>query len=188
GVIEYFADLGLLDSSLRLAHCVWISESDRTRLARAGAHVLHCPTSNLKLGSGIADVWSLLRSGINVSLGADGAACNNRLDVFDEMRLAALLPAYLHEPGAVNAEAVLDMATRGGARALGLDSEIGSLEVGKRADVVVLRADVVHALPRGASIADRIVYGAQSADVEMVIVDGRLLVDGGPCVRQDRAY
>ncbi len=102
---------------------------------------MHCPGSNLKLGSGLAPVVELRRRGVTVSLGADGAACNNRLDMFGEMRLAAMLQAVRLGPGLLSARDVVWMATRGGARTLGLDAEIGSIEVGKRADVIVVGRD-----------------------------------------------
>ena len=102
--------------------------------------VLHCPGSNLKLGSGIAPVPELRARGISVSIGADGAACNNTLDMFQEMRLAAMLQAMRVGPGALRARDVVAMATREGARALGLDAEIGSIEIGKKADLIVVDA------------------------------------------------
>src|SRR6516225_647179 len=108
---------------------------------------MHCPGSNLKLGSGIAPVAEMRAGGITLSLGADGAACNNRLDVFEEMRLAAVLQAARLGPGALPACDVLWMATRGGARTLGLDAEIGSVEVGKKADLVVVNRQAPHLAP-----------------------------------------
>lgn len=186
GAVEYFHRIGVLSDRLRLAHAVWINEDDRVRLARAGTHLVHCPTSNLKLSSGIADVWSMRRAGINLSLGADGAACNNTLDIFQEMRLAGLLATYLHGPGTLSSGDILEMATRGGARALAWDRDIGSLETGKRADVVVLRMDGPHALPGdGAVLADRIVYSSRASDVEHVIVAGRVLVEHARLVHGD---
>jgi cytosine/adenosine deaminase-related metal-dependent hydrolase len=186
GVIEYFEDLGLLGPNLRLAHCVWVTQRDRVRLASSRTYVTHCPTSNLKLGSGIADVRSLLDADVSVSLGADGAACNNTLDMFQEMRLAYLLPSYLHEPGAVTPETILHMATDGGARALGLEDEIGSIDVGKRADLIVLRLDRPHAVPGDeSSLAARVVLAGRAEDVRTVIVGGRVLVDDHQVVSED---
>ncbi len=186
GAIEFFHRIGVLSDRLRLAHGVWITEDDRVRLARAGTHLVHCPTSNLKLSSGIADVWSMRRAGLNISLGADGAACNNTLDIFQEMRLAGLLATYLHGPGTLSAADILEMATRGGARALGWERDIGSLEAGKRADVVVLRLDHPHSLPgEGTDLADRIVYSGRPSDVEHVVVAGRLLVEHGRLAHGD---
>src|SRR6266849_784518 len=107
-------------------------------LARTKTNVAHCPSSNLKLGSGIARVDEMLERGISVSLGADGAACNNRLDMFTEMRTAALLQKVLHGPEVLPAARALRMATVDGARALGLEKEIGGIELGKRADVILV--------------------------------------------------
>jgi 5-methylthioadenosine/S-adenosylhomocysteine deaminase len=129
----------------------------------------------LKLGSGIAPVVTLLEEGISVSLGADGAACNNRLDMFTEMRTAALLQKALHGPEVLPASRVLRMATIDGARALGLDSEIGSLDVGKQADVAVVRLDRLHATPV-TDVVSALVYSAEQDDVDTVIIDGKLLM------------
>jgi len=129
----------------------------------------------LKLGSGIAPVAKLLEEGISVSLGADGAACNNRLDMFTEMRTAALLQKALHGPEVLPAGRVLRMATVDGARALGVDSEIGSLEVGKRADVAVIRLDKLHATPVK-DVVSAIVYSTEAEDVDTVIIDGRFVM------------
>ncbi|MFT3852643.1 MAG: amidohydrolase family protein [Ilumatobacteraceae bacterium] len=171
---------GALGSRLVMAHCVWLNDHERRLVRDHGAHVCHCPSANLKLASGIAPVPEYLEAGINVALGADGAACNNRLDALTEMRLAALVHKPRRGPRAMPARRVLEMATIGGARALGLDREIGSLEVGKRADVVTVRLDAVHAAPGGGSDpADRVVYAAQATDVDTVIVDGRPVVVGG---------
>ncbi len=137
--------------------------------------MLHCPSSNLKLGSGIAPIWKLHQAGIPISLGADGAACNNNLDMFQEMRLAALLQKSLHGPEAMPAATVLEMATLGGARALGLDREIGSLEVGKRADVIVVNLKTLHSTPHMDPVS-ALVYSARSSDVETCLVDGRILM------------
>src|SRR4029078_12284470 len=130
-----------------LAHCVHLSDEEIEILRTTHTNVVHCPSSNLKLGSGIAPVVKLLEEGISVSLGADGAACNNRLDMFTEMRTAALLQKALHGPEVLPAQRALQMATIDGAKALGLDSEVGSLEVGKRADLAIVRLDGLHSTP-----------------------------------------
>ncbi len=137
--IAYLDSLGLTGPHVALAHCVHLSDEEIDMLETTRTNVVHCPSSNLKLGSGIAPVAKLLDRDVSVSLGADGAACNNRLDMFTEMRTAALLQKALHGPEVLPANRVLRMATIDGARAMGLDSEIGSLEVGKRADVAVVR-------------------------------------------------
>lgn len=136
--LDYFSEIGILDADFRIAHGVWIPEARYEELARAGASVVHCPGSNLQLGSGIADVVGLRRAGVRVGLGCDGTACNNNLDALEEARLAARLQRLRHGPGAFSGLDALRLATSDGARALGLEDEIGSLEVGKRADLVVL--------------------------------------------------
>jgi 5-methylthioadenosine/S-adenosylhomocysteine deaminase len=145
---------------------------------------MHCPGSNLKLGSGIAPVVEMRARGISVSLGADGAACNNHLDMFDEMRLAATLQAMRLGPGTLPARDALWMATREGARALGLEHEIGSLEPGKRADVIVVDRTGLHAAP-DADPWSTLVYAARGTDVRCAIVDGAVLVEGGHLVHED---
>lgn len=185
GNIEAFHGFGLLHERLCLAHCVWATEREQRLLRETRTRVLHCPTSNLKLGSGIAPVWKMLQSGIPVSLGADGAPCNNNLDMFQEMRLAALLQKALHGPGAMPAATVLRMATRGGAEALGLDDEIGSLEAGKRGDVIVVNLETLHSAPATDPIG-ALVYSAKSTDVEACIVGGRILMKGGEVLTMDR--
>ncbi len=173
--LEYLAATNLATPMLCAAHCVWVTDREQELLAARDVKVLHCPSSNLKLGSGLAPVVGMRRRGISVSLGADGAACNNRLDMFDEMRLAATLQAVKEEPGALTARDVLCMATREGARALGLASTIGAVEVGKRADLVMVERDRPHLAP------DRdpwstLVYAARGTDIRMTMVDGRVLV------------
>jgi 5-methylthioadenosine/S-adenosylhomocysteine deaminase len=174
--LEYLADTGLATPALCAAHCVWITEREQEILAERDVKVLHCPGSNLKLGSGIAPVAEMRARGISVSLGADGAACNNRLDMFEEIRLAASLQAMLKAPGALTARDAIWMATREGARALGLESEVGSIEPGKRADLIVVERDRAHMAP------DRdpwstLAYAARGSDVRLTMVDGEVLVD-----------
>jgi 5-methylthioadenosine/S-adenosylhomocysteine deaminase len=184
--MAYLAATGLASSRLCTAHCVWVDEDERALMAERDVKVLHCPGSNLKLGSGIAPVPELRALGISVSLGADGAACNNRLDMYDEMRLAATLQAMRLGPGRLTAADVVWMATREGAHALGLDAEIGSLEVGKRADVQLVDRGQVHLAP-GTDPWSTLVYSARGTDVRLVAVDGRILVDEGALVDLDGA-
>ena len=184
--IEYLASLDLASPRLCAAHCVWVDDREQSLLAEHGVNVMHCPSSNLKLGSGIAPVADMRARGITVSLGADGAACNNHLDMFDEMRLAALLQAVHRRPGALTARDALSMATRAGARTLGLEREIGSIEAGKRADLIVIARDRPHLLP-GPDPYSTLVYAARASDVRTTIVDGEVLVDKGVPVRIDRA-
>lgn len=186
--VEYLHQLGLTSPNLVLAHCIWLKPNEMDILARTKTHVVHCPSSNMKLASGLARVPEMLSRGINVALGADGAPCNNNLNMFGEMRLAALL----HKPGAgpkaMRAQQVLDMATRGGAKALGWFDEIGSIEVGKKADLVALNlsrpenfvpAPAIGKKLDPEAIASSIVYSSQPSHVEMTMVDGRILYRGG---------
>jgi 5-methylthioadenosine/S-adenosylhomocysteine deaminase len=178
GNVAALESLGLCGPQVVLAHCVHVGDGERQLLARAGTHVAHCPASNLKLGSGIAQVVELLAAGVNVAIGCDGAPCNNRLDGFAELRLCALLQKGRRGPAALPAAQALELATMGGARALGLEAEIGSLAVGKRADVTVVDLTSLAALPAHSPIS-AIVYAVAAADVRHVFVDGRWLVERG---------
>ena len=182
--LEYLADTGLATHRLCAAHCVWVTDSEQQLLAERDVKVMHCPGSNLKLGSGIAPVVEMRRRGISVSLGADGAACNNRLDMFDEMRLAATLQAVRSGPGALPARDALWMATREGARALGLDGEIGSIEIGKRADLILVDRNRPHLSP-DQDPWSTLVYAARGPDVRLTMVDGEVLVEASQLVRAD---
>lgn len=173
--VNYLDSLGLTGSHVALAHCVHLSDDEIDTLERTRTNVVHCPSSNLKLGSGIAPVAKLLDRDISVSLGADGAACNNRLDMFTEMRTAALLQKAMHGPEVLTARRVLRMATIDGARAMGLDAEIGSLEAGKRADVTVIRMGGLHSTP-AAEVVSALVYSSQASDVDTVVIDGKLVM------------
>ncbi|HEY0723181.1 MAG TPA: amidohydrolase family protein, partial [Pyrinomonadaceae bacterium] len=173
--IAYLDSLGLTGRHVALAHCVHLSDEEIEILKRSQTNVAHCPSSNLKLGSGIAPVARLLEQGISVSLGADGAACNNRLDMFTEMRTAALLQKALHGPEVLPASRALRMATIDGARALGLADGIGSIEVGKRADLAVVRLDRLHATPVE-DVVSAVVYSAQPEDVDTVLIDGEFVL------------
>ena len=184
--VEYLSQVRLTSPHLCAAHCVWVDDRDQQLLAEHDVKVMHCPGSNLKLGSGLAPVPEMRARGITVSLGADGAACNNRLDMFEEMRLAAVLQAMRKKPGALPARDVLWMATRAGAKTLGLDGEIGSIEVGKKADVIVVDRDRPHLVP-GPDPFSTIVYAARGSDVRTTIVDGRVLVDRFAPLHIDRA-
>jgi 5-methylthioadenosine/S-adenosylhomocysteine deaminase len=174
--VTYLDAVQLTGPHAVFAHCVHLDEQEIEILARTKTNVAHCPSSNLKLGSGIAPVTTLLERGISVSLGADGAACNNRLDMFTEMRSMALLQKVLHGPEAVPAKQTLRMATIDGAKALGLADEIGSLEVGKRADVILVELNTTHATPSAKDLVSPLVYSAQTTDVQTVIVDGAILM------------
>jgi 5-methylthioadenosine/S-adenosylhomocysteine deaminase len=182
--IEYFDDLRLASPRLCLAHCVWVDDTEQRLLAEREVKVSHCPGSNLKLGSGVAPVTEMRARGISVSLGADGAACNNHLDMFAEMRLAATLQAMTRGPGALPARDVLTMATREGARALGFANQIGSIEAGKHADLTIVDRNRPH-LATNPDPFSALVYAARPSDVRTTIVDGELLVDDFRLVRED---
>ncbi|HEX3282398.1 MAG TPA: 5'-deoxyadenosine deaminase [Pyrinomonadaceae bacterium] len=174
--VAYLDSLGISGNHVMLAHCVHLDEQELEILSTTHTNVAHCPSSNLKLGSGIAPVATMLDRGISVSLGADGAACNNRLDMFTEMRTMALLQKALHGPEVIPAARALRMATIDGARALGLEDELGSLELGKRADVIVVELDKPHSMPRTPQLASTLVYSAQASDVRDAVIDGSLVM------------
>jgi 5-methylthioadenosine/S-adenosylhomocysteine deaminase len=173
--IEYLRDVGLTAPHVVLAHCVHLDDAEMEILRSTGAHVAHCPSSNLKLASGIARVAEMLDLGVSVSLGADGAPCNNRLDMFTEMRTAALLQKVMHGARALPALTALRMATINGARALGLADQIGIVEVGKRADLQLVNLNRLHTTPQPDPIST-IVYAAEACDVETVVIDGRIVM------------
>ncbi len=170
--IEVFDHFGLTEGHLCLAHCIWTDEHERQLMREKDIKVLHCPSANLKLGSGIAPVPDYLERGINVSLGADGAPCNNNLNIFMEMRLAGLIQKYLHGPQAMPAETVFKLATIEGARALGLEKEIGSIEPGKKADLVFVKRNQVHSIP-DENIYAKLIYSTQPEDIRHVMIDGK---------------
>jgi cytosine/adenosine deaminase-related metal-dependent hydrolase len=182
--VQYLDQVGLASPRLAAAHCVWVNEQEQAILAARDVKVTHCPGSNLKLGSGLAAVPELMAQEICVSLGADGAACNNHLDMFGEMRLAATLQAPRLGPGALSARQALWMATRNGARALGVEREVGSVEPGKRADLILIDRDAPHLAP-GLDPYSTIVYAARPGDVRLTMVDGQILVRDGLAVNLD---
>jgi 5-methylthioadenosine/S-adenosylhomocysteine deaminase len=184
--IEYFSDQGILATDLRLAHGVWITNEHLGRAREGHLSVVHCPSSNLKLGSGVADLLALRRAGVPVGIGCDGAACSNHLDNFDELRLAALLQKVKHGPDAFSGLDALRLATSEGACALGLQKEIGTIEPGKLADLVVLTTGrpELWAAPQ-ADPHDLVAFGASRAAVRHVMADGRLLVEDGRLTHLD---
>jgi 5-methylthioadenosine/S-adenosylhomocysteine deaminase len=172
--------MGALNSRIVLAHCVWPDSTELDLIESSGANVCHCPSANMKLASGFAPIPTYLERGINVAIGADGAACNNNLDGFNEMRLAALIHKPVHGPKAMPSEKVFEMATLGGARALGIESHIGSLEIGKLADVVILWPRRARNSPAaGGDPISELVYSRSAADVRTVLVGGRTVVCDG---------
>lgn len=184
---EHLRDLGILRKGVLGAHGVWLSAGDRAILEAAQVGVAHCPQSNMKLSSGAAPVKEMLAEGLRLGLGTDGAASNNDLDMIEEMDSAALLAKHASgDPTAAPAPAVLEMATLGGARALGMEDRLGSLEAGKRADLVV----VSRAAPRMHPMFDpvsHLVYAAKGADVTDVVIEGRVVMRDGKVLTLDEA-
>ena len=180
-VVPWVKKHGLFDAKVLAAHCVHVDEGEIRALKNYNAGVAHNPTSNLKLGAGVAPVARMIDLGVNVGIGTDGAASNNDLDMFEEVRLAALLAKGTSgDPTAIPARTALAMATRMGARAMHLDHLIGSLEAGKRADLIVLDLDRLHNVPAfghdAGGIYGQIVYASKSTDVVDVMCNGRWLM------------
>jgi len=174
--VEYLDSIGALGSNVVAAHSVHLNADDIQIFARRGVGVAHNPQCNMKLASGVAPVPAFLKAGVKVGIGTDGVASNNNLDLFDEIRSAAFIhKLHNDDPTVINARSAFEMATIGAARVLGMDKIIGSLEVGKRADVVIVDMDQPHAHPVY-NIYSLIVYSMRGSDVETVLVDGRLMV------------
>jgi len=185
GNLEYFDGIGFLGPRTLLAHCIWLSDREVELLAASGAQALHCPSTNLKLGSGVCEVPRLRAAGIPVSIGCDGAPANNRLDGFAEMRAAGLLASLTGGAGAVSARDVLTMATLGGAAALGWGERTGRLDPGREADVIAVDLETAHAAPCEDAVT-ALVWSARADDVRHVTVAGELLVEDGAATRMDR--
>lgn len=183
--LQRLQQFGILGPNLIAVHAVHLSEQEIGDLAEFNCHVTHCPASNLKLASGIAPLPALLKAGINIALGTDSAASNNRLDLWEEMRLAALVGKGAAEnPLAVPAHEALRMATINAARALDRDNEIGSLEVGKQADIVAVDVGALEMTPCY-DVAAQLVYVASRRDVSHVWIGGELLVNRGTLTQLD---
>lgn len=182
--IEVFEQRGVLGETTVVAHCVWLSDVEIELLARTGTAVVHCPCSNMKLASGPARIGDLRRAGVTVGLGSDGEKENNNLDLLEEMKVASLLQKLSTlDPGAGDPWEVLEMATIDGARTLGLEALTGSLEAGKRADLITVDLRGLHTTPvlhgEDLNVAAHIVFSASGHDVRDVWVDGRRLVAAG---------
>ncbi|MEO0140919.1 MAG: amidohydrolase [candidate division WOR-3 bacterium] len=177
--VRFLDELGVLGPWFVGAHGVWVDKRDRDILAKRGAGIVHCPQSNCKLASGIAPVPGYMAQGVRLGLGTDGAASNNNLDMFDEMRTCALIhKAQTCDPTAVRAADVIRMATSGGAETLGLGERIGSLTPGKLADFIVIDGRKPHLRPLR-SPESHVVYSASGEDVVWVVVGGEVLVEDG---------
>ncbi|MEM3578575.1 MAG: amidohydrolase, partial [Candidatus Bathyarchaeia archaeon] len=174
---EFLRRIGILKSHVLAAHCINLSEKDMHILAGHGVHVAYVPVANMKLGLGTAKIADLMRLGVNVGLGTDGPASNNSLDMFETMKFGALAQKLLYKNTTVlSAHEVLKMATLNGAKALGLENSVGSLEVGKKADIVLIDLSKPHLKPLH-NIYASIVYSARGSDVDTVIVDGKILME-----------
>jgi len=174
--VKYLDKIGIIDENSLLVHAVWLDDDDIEIITKRRAKVSHNPESNMKLASGIAPVPALLRAGVTVGLGTDGCASNNNLDLFQEMDTAAKLhKVNTMDPTVMDALTVLQMATIEGARALGIQEFIGSLEIGKKADVIIIDTRKPHLIPVYNPLS-HMVYAAHGSDVRDVIVNGRLLV------------
>jgi 5-methylthioadenosine/S-adenosylhomocysteine deaminase len=174
--VEYLARIGFLGPRDVFAHTVHLTEHEINLLKQNGVGSVHNPQSNMKLASGVAPVPQMLRAGVAVGLGTDGAASNNDLDMWEEMDTAAKLHKLSSgDPKVVTAEEALAMATIGGARALHMDSDIGSLEEGKRADIVVVGLDALHQTPRY-NVYSHLVYATKASDVRTVVIEGRVVM------------
>lgn len=185
--VAYFHHLGLLGSHTTLAHCVWLTADEQRLLRETKTSMAHCPSANFKLASGTAKVPELLKQGINIGLGADGAPCNNNLDIFVELRLAALIHLPRTGPTSLPAMQVLELATLNGAKALGLEGEIGVLQPGAKADVITVDLSGAHATPNSDDPVATLVYAGQGQDVRDVIVDGRVLMRDRRLLHLDEA-
>ncbi|ELZ24579.1 N-ethylammeline chlorohydrolase [Haloterrigena salina JCM 13891] len=182
--IHWLDEVGLTGEDVVLAHCVWTDESERELLAETGTHVTHCPSSNMKLASGVAPVVDYIERGINVALGNDGPPCNNTLDPFTEMRQGSLLQKVdTLDPVAAPAATLFEMATINGAKAAGFN-RLGALREGWRADVVGLDTDLTRATPLHDPLS-HLVFGAHGDDVVFTMVDGNVLVDDGEVTSVD---
>ena len=185
--IELFESIGFLDGPTIGAHVVWPTEEEITILAERNVGVIHNPSSNMKLASGISPVTDMLNAGVLVGLGTDGAASNNDLDMWEEMRLAAFLQKIdKMNPEVLSANTVLRMATSGGAEAVGLKGKVGALGVGMQADVIQVSFDDVHFVPTF-DVISHLVYVADEQDVASVTVDGKLLMRDGEFLTIDTA-
>ncbi len=185
--VEYFNSLGVLSENTVLAHGIHVSESERETLKKTGTRIAHCPSANLKLGSGIANIPKYLEEGISISLGADGPPCNNNLSMFKEMRLAALIQKPIHGSTSMDALTVFKLATIEGAKALHIDNDVGSIEIGKKADLVLLDLNKANQslLDEEKNLYSDIVYSSGKENVKDVMIEGEWVVRNGRSVIYD---
>jgi len=174
--IEYFDSIDILSDHTVLAHGIHVNEMEVDLLKESGTRIAHCPSANLKLGSGIANIPKYLEENISVSLGSDGAPCNNNLSQFTEMRLASLIQKPIHGPKSMDALSTFRLATIEGAKALHLDKEIGSIEVGKKADLVLLNLEKPNQTVVDENVYSTIIYSSNQENVEEVMINGNWVV------------
>ncbi len=173
--VFYLDDLGLLNSNLIAAHAIYLDEEEVDLLAKRCVKIAHCPESNMKLGSGLAAVEKMLEKGVTVGLGTDGCASNNNLDLFTEMDTASKLAKVANlDPTIIDARTILKMATIGGAKVIGLENRIGTIETGKKADIIIVDANTPHMTPMYNPYS-QLVYSATGGDVRDVIINGRII-------------
>ncbi len=179
--IEYFNSIGVLGERTILAHGIHVNDEEVEILKSTGTRISHCPSANLKLASGVANIPRYLDEGVSISLGADGPPCNNNLSQFTEMRLASLIQKPLHGPTSMNSKTVFRMATIEGAKALGIDDKVGSIEVGKKADLVLLDLNSPQQplLIDSGNIYSSIIYSASRENVRSLFIDGVEVVRNG---------
>lgn len=185
--IEYFESIGVLSERTILAHCIHLNEKEKEILANKNVRVAHCPATNMKLASGFADIPDLKRRGIVVAIGSDGPPCNNNLNVIDEIRLAGLIQKPKYGPTSMEAKSLLKMATIEGAKALGLDKEIGSIEIGKKADLVFFDLqNLENGLDiSGDKVVSSIIYSSNPSNIKNVMIDGDLVLDNSNVLKYD---
>jgi len=175
--VDYLDSLGMLDEHMIAAHCIYLNDKEIALLTQKKVGIVHAPVSNMKLGSGIARINDLVTHGALVGLGTDGPASNNSLDMFGTMKTATLLQKVATEdPSVLNAYQTLELATIGGARAIHMDDQIGSLEVGKKADIAIVKINQIHQIPVY-NVISQLVYATKASDVQTVIVDGKVIME-----------
>ena len=175
---EYLEKIGLLGPDVVAAHCVWLSDEEIEIIKKHDVKVSHNPCSNMKLASGVAPVSKLMEKGVCVSIGTDGASSNNNLDLIEELKTASLLQKVSTlDPKVVSSDEAIQMATIRGAEALGLDSQIGSIEVGKKADLILIDTNAANMTPDSSNITSNIVYSANGSNVDTTICNGKILME-----------
>lgn len=176
--INYLKKVGLLNENLILAHCIWLNDEEVELISKSNAKVVHCPSSNLKLSSGIAKIPELLERGVNVGIASDGAPCSNNLDAFMEMKLSSLIQKVTIGPKAMDCKQVLYLATMGGAKVMGKEKEIGSIEEGKKADIIILDLNRVHNAPSfNENEESQIVFSGKTENVVTTIINGKVVME-----------